>query len=221
MALTHLTETELAETVQRAREIADHSRELASPEAEYDAYLHAAEEMGIPREAMLQAIRERRVIPGETLEVGQRVFAPSADGFWYVAELLSLTEHTAKVRFLEGGEHTCATSDVRPLSLIPGRKLQGDIKGWGWYGCLVVRHDPAKDRVEVIHDDWAPSKEWLTMRKLRLTRDHVYPNRPKEKSAAEFTRGVLLRSVGVATAAGVLAGMVLHHLFPWLLPFLR
>src|SRR5688500_18898375 len=111
MRLTQLTETELAETVQRAREIADQGRELATPEARYEDYIHAAEEVGIPREAMLQAIRERVLVPGENLEEGQIVFAPSADGFWYPAELKTLGEQTSTVHFVTGADHTCATAE--------------------------------------------------------------------------------------------------------------
>lgn len=212
MPLQHLEDEELQATLTRAREIADQGREIGEPGAQYEAYLHAAEEMGVPREAMLQALRERMLIAGETLEAGQQVFAPSADGFCYVATLLSVSEHTARVRFLEGGEHTCATSDLRPLSLIPGRKLQGDIKGWGWYDCVVKRHNPGEAKVQVAHDDWSETKEWLPLRKLRLTPDHVRPQPPGRATSAAA------RIAAVAGGAGLLIGLLLDRLLPFL-PF--
>src|SRR3712207_320800 len=140
-----LTEEDLRETFNRAREIAEQSAPLATPSSELEHYLQAAEEMGIPREATLQALRERTAVSG-TFSVGESVFAPSLDGFWYIAEVVSLGDHSAKVRFLSGGEHTCAVSDLRPLSFVPGRKLQGDVKGWGWYGIRVERFNAEKNK---------------------------------------------------------------------------
>src|SRR5687767_2232752 len=128
-----LSDGELGETLQRAREIAGHSREPDARQGGYEGYLKAAEEVGIPREAVLQALYERLLIPAERYAPGQRVFAPSADGFWYLAEITGLGQHTATVRFLSAGESTCALADLRPASLIPGRKLQADCKGWGWW----------------------------------------------------------------------------------------
>lgn len=219
--LQHLNQAELSETIRRAQAIAEQGRELSAPEGQYGDYLQAAEEMGVPREAMLQALRERMLIPSETLEVGQQVFAPSADGFWYVATLLSVSEHTARVRFLEGGEHTCAATDLRPLSLIPGRKLQGDIKDWGWWACIALRHDPQKERVQVMHDDWAGGKEWLPLRKLRLTREHVHPKREGEQRSETAVKNTLLRVAALAGSAGLALGLLLDRLLPFVFPFLR
>lgn len=219
MPLTQLSNEEVSETLTRAREIAAYSRELDSPEREYDAYLQAAEEMGVPREAMLQALRERMLVPGENMEVGQHVFAPSADGYWYVAELLSTSDHTAKVRFLSSGEHTCALADLRPLGLIPGRKLQADVKDWGWYKCYVLRHDAEKNKVQVSHDDWAPQQEWVNLRKLRLTKDHVHPK--KTPDTREDTKGILARAMLLALGFGTVLGFFLDRILPHLFPFFR
>src|SRR6185369_27535 len=122
-------EEELGETLRRAREIAAHG-ERADHEAAYEGYVRAAEEMGISREAVLQALCERLLIPAEQFAAGHTVFAPSMDGCWYLAEILSTGDLVASVRFLSGGERTVPLADLRPASLVPGRRLQADCKDW-------------------------------------------------------------------------------------------
>jgi hypothetical protein len=219
MQSLHLSDQDLRETLQRAREIAEQSRDLVATEESCEEYLRAAEEVGIPRQAVLQALRERFLIPAEPFEVGQMVFAPSMDGFWYPAELLSITPHTAKVRFVSGGEHTCAAGDLRPLALVPGRKLQADVKGWGWYKSVVERYDPEGGKVHIVHDDWAGTKERVPLHKLRLAPEHAEPARKEELDAAAAAKRAVQRATLLAGTVGVGLGLLLSKLLP-LIPFL-
>jgi hypothetical protein len=221
MPTVHLSEEELRETLQRARQIAEQGRELAAPEVDYEAYLKAAEEVGLPRSAVLQALRERQLIPAETFAAGQMVFAPSADGYWYPATLVDLESHTATVRFLSGGEHTCALADLRPLSLIPGRKLEADLKGWGWWSAIVEKYDPQSGKVSVLHDDWMGGKEKVSLQKIRLPAKLASPPKQEEKRLATLSRKILTRWALLAGGAGLAAGILLDRLLPFLLPFLR
>ena len=77
MQTIHLSEEQVRETVQRAREIAEHSPAPAASVSDLEAYVRAAEELGIPREAMLQALRERVQVPTETFKV-PKIVPPAA-----------------------------------------------------------------------------------------------------------------------------------------------
>jgi len=119
MPLQHLNDEALRETIQRAREISEYGRELSLPDSELEAYLQAGEEMDIPREALLQALRERQPVLVQRFSVGDQLFAPSVDGFWYPAEVLETGDHTTKVRFVKGSEHSIATGDLKPSRCSP------------------------------------------------------------------------------------------------------
>jgi hypothetical protein len=221
MRLQQLNEEDLRETFQRAREIADYSEPLPGGESELETYIRAAEEVGIPREATLQALRERFALHGEAFEVGQQVFAPSVDGFWYIATIQKLADHTATVQFGNGGTHTCAVSDLRHLSFLPGRKLQGDVKGWGWYNVRVNRYDADKQKLHVIHDDWSETKEAMQLHQLRLTKDQACPPTRTELDERATLKKALVRCAWLAGGTGLALGFLLDRLLPVLLGFLR
>ncbi len=215
--MLQLSEEEVRETLQRAREIADQGRALAGPQGGYEVYLHAGEEVGIPREALMQALRERHAVPLETLAAGQTVFAPSVDGHWYPAVLSSLDAHSATVRFVNGGEHTCAANDLRPLTLVPGRKLEADWPGWGWFGCTVEKYNPDKGTL-TLTDGW--SKKSLPLEKVRLPKREAAPLTTQERRIAAINRIVLTRCALLAGSAGIGLGFLLARFLPQLLPFL-
>jgi len=122
--MPHLDETALTEVILRAQEISAQTNLMLTPDhPEVEEYIRAAEEAGIPREATIQALRERLAFPLEAFTVGENVFALSADGRHYVAKLLSLEGRQAKVHFLSGSDHVCDVTDLRLFSLTPGQKL--------------------------------------------------------------------------------------------------
>jgi hypothetical protein len=214
--LRHLTETELGETLARAREIAAETGELEAG-GELETYVHAAAEVGIPAEAMRQALRERAPLIQQPPAVGDLCFAPAADG-WYPARILSLNEHSARVHFVSGSEHDCPVRELQPFSLIPGRKLQADLKNWGWYDCRVERYDAERGQVYLIEDDWAGGKNKAPLHKLRLVEKHVRP----EVAAAEAQKQRRFSAAAVywAAALGFAGGYVAQFLIPQLLRFL-
>src|SRR5690349_16113217 len=117
MQQLHLSEEELQETLARARQLSRLSYGTDS-ESAMEPYLRAGEEVGIPREALKQALSERLALTTPEYSVGDAVFAPSVDGFWYAAQILTLDSGRATVRFLKGSEHACAKADLRSLALI-------------------------------------------------------------------------------------------------------
>lgn len=120
---TQLDEAALAEVLRRAHEISGQTDLMLEPHPEVEEYVRAAEEAGIPREATLQALRERLSFPLEAFKVGDFVFAKSADNRYYVAKLLSLEGRQARVHFLTGSDHSCDAGDLRLFSLTPGQRL--------------------------------------------------------------------------------------------------
>lgn len=213
MPQLHLSETDLSETLTRARQIAEQRPvpALAGPDCE--ALLAAGEEMGLPREAVLQALRERIPVTAEAFAAGETVFAPSVDGSWYPAAIVDLGSHSATVRFHNGGEHTCAQGDLRPLALVPGRKVQADWPGWGWCTVDVVKYEPKQEKL-TLSDGW--SKKTLSLRKVRLSPKLASPPTLEERRIAALTRSALVRCSLLAGSAGVGIGLLLG----WLLRFL-
>lgn len=215
MTMRHLSDEELRETIQRAREITEQSRDLGSPEGGLEEYLKAGEELGIPRGATMQALRERLLISSESFAAGQMVFAPSMDGYWYPATIRETDEHTATVHFVNGGEHTCALSDMRPLSLIPGRKLQADLKFWGWWDGVVISYNPESGKV---HVDCDGTKEKVPLSKLRLSRKIAVPPTAAEARVRALSRASLMRCALLAGGAGFAIGLLAQKLLAFL-PF--
>jgi hypothetical protein len=205
-----LGEEELQSTLRRAREIAQQGT-AAAPSGDLELYLTAAEEMGIPREALAQALRERNLLP-PNVQVGEQYFAPSADGFWYVARVREVNGADATVEFAGGGERSCALVDLRPLDLVPGRRLQVDWPDWGWTSVEVNRHDPKKGKVKVT--------SWLQPTTVSLAKLRLHPNDVRSRQR-ESGRGLLLRWTMAAGGAGFALGVLAAKVLPMLLPFLR
>lgn len=209
MQRLHLSAEELSETIERARVLARHGPDGPILDADVDAYVSAAEEVGVPREAFLHALRERLQLHQPEFQVGDRVFAPSADGHWYLAELLAVAGPAAQVRFLSGAQHQCAAAELRSGSLIPGRKVQVDWPGWGWYSTAVIRLDERKGRLKA-GNNWGACT--VPLEKVRLTATLANPS---YQSSAERGRRPWAVLAWVAAAAGV-AGYLVGQLVPFL-----
>ena len=117
MQQVQLTEEEVSQTLQRAEEIAAAGTSVPGLEQTYANYIKAAEEIGIPREAVILALRERLDIQMDSVEIGARVFAPSADGFCYAATVTGVDGQSATVQFVTGGTATTSISSLKTFSL--------------------------------------------------------------------------------------------------------
>src|SRR5687768_5183766 len=100
-----LTDDELRDVLARAEEIQSASRRKDEMNTELEAVIGAAEEMGLARPAIELALRERLAFSVTPPTVGSLVFARSADGKFYVANVLSISADAIRVRFLQGSEH--------------------------------------------------------------------------------------------------------------------
>jgi hypothetical protein len=102
------------------------------------------------------------------------VFARSADGKFYAAQILNSQGHSIQLKFLNGGEHRLPLEDIRPLAIMPGQRLVCPWPNWGWWTCAVLSYDAENRRVRVT-DNWG-SEETFSLA-------DVHMNPPREKSS--------------------------------------
>ena len=189
---TKLTEEDFREVLARAETIqASHASGGLGQEEQ--AFAAAAEEAGMSREAVEQALRERLQLPTEPPKPGTRVFARSADDCYYIAKVLEKLPTGAKVKFLRGEEHTVLASDLRTCSLLPGTNIYGFWKDWGWCPVTIVSYDEKADRLTVT--DWWGT-DTVSAAEVRLQ-----PPRKKEsKLKTWLTNQAIGFAVGLGTA---------------------
>jgi hypothetical protein len=159
-----LKQEEIREVLSRAEEIQRGGARLTREDEEM--LVQAAEEAGLSRSAVLQALRERLGAGVEPPAPGTKVFARSGDGHMYVAEVLDIKERGVQVRFVSGGEHTVAFDEVKPLTLLPGQKIMCDWPRWGWNSCRVTKFDAETATIRAS-DGWKQRDFSLTEIRIR------------------------------------------------------
>jgi hypothetical protein len=152
-----LTDEELRDVLARAEEIQSASRRKDEMNTELEAVIGAAEEMGLARPAIELALRERLAFSVTPPTVGSLVFARSADGKFYVANVLSISADAIRVRFLQGSEHLVTLDELKPCAFIPGERVVCDWPWWGPWTCTVVAYDAGKQQVK-LSDGWGYTK---------------------------------------------------------------
>ncbi len=187
----------LKSVLTRAEEI-QASSALSPSEDTVSMIVKAATEAGLSEDAVMQAIRERVGVVTETLNPGSLVFAKSADGYFYVAEVVSVGSNSVKVRFMAGAESTLSNSDLKPLQLTPGQKVFCPWQDWGWWNCVVVRYDSVEREVEVS-DGWSPTTIRFSLSSIRLAKADVN---------AEIPFMVRVKWWGAMLAGGAIGGAI-------------
>lgn len=188
---------ELSSLLQRAQEIADESHELLEPRPDLEAYVRAAEEAGIARDATLQALRER-LRSSHSFEAGSHVFAKSADGAFYVAVVQKAEGPFVGIRFVNGSQKQCSPDDLVAFSMTPGRKVQVFSSGFWWDASVQSVNDVARS---VTVDIWG-SPQVHSFEHVRL---------PKLK--APWGSQITMSAVAVCSAlAGGVLGAILTML---------
>ena len=199
-----LTDDELRDVLARAEEIQSESRRGPEMKAELEAVIGAAEEIGLPRTAVERALRERLDLPAPPPAVGALTFAKSAGGKFYVAEVLSISADSARVRFLRGTEHDVTLDELRPFSFIPGERVTCNWPWWGPWTCTVVSYHAASQYVE-LSDGWG-STEAFPIAEVWLT--------PPQKAdvARRARRRVSITLIGAGAGLGALLGSIVTAL---------
>lgn len=197
-----LTDEELRDLLARAEEIERASRHGEAWNAELAAVIGAAEEVGISRQAVERALTERLDLPAPPPVVGSLTWARSADDKFYVAEVLSVSEEGARVRFLRGSEHRLTLDDLRPFAFIPGGRVACSWPMWGPWTCTVVAYDSVKRRVKL-------SDGWGYTRTFPVSEVWLDPATAEPKAARRRVYATLL---GAGAAGGALIGAIITAL---------
>lgn len=148
-----ISDEELRAVLERAEEIERASRHGDAWNSEVAAVISAGEEIGLSRDAVRRALTERVGLPVAPPSTGAMVWARSADGQFYLAEVLSSSENEAHVRFLRGGENRVSLDAIRGAALLPGERVMVDWPRWGPYQCSVVSYDARSQEVK-LSDGW-------------------------------------------------------------------
>ncbi len=162
MEQQHLSTEELSGVLRRAQEI----DAGGGSSGEMEAYITAAEEAGISREATMQAIRERLGYPIAAARLGEFVFARSADGHYYAAKVEHTEEKSARVKFMNGAVADLPLSDLREFALLPGQKLNYLSPSGGFWANGTVTTFNADSRV-VTMESWGTA-ESVPLDKVRM-----------------------------------------------------
>lgn len=153
-----LSDDELREVLTRAEEIQRNTRTVDTMQAEMEAVIGAGEAVGLARPALERALRERFDLAAP-LAAGTLVFAQSADGKYYVAEVVSAASDSVRVRYVRGSEHTVTPEQLRPCAFLPGERVVANWPWWGPWTCTVISYDAAKQKVKLT-DGWGYTKSF-------------------------------------------------------------
>lgn len=198
-----LTDEELRDVLTRAEEIQRTTRTGPAAQKELEAVIGAAEEIGLDRSAVERALRERLALPLAPPAVGSLTFARSTDDKYYVAEVVSVTDDTIRVRFLRGSENDVMLDQLRPISFDPGERLTVDWPMWGPWTCTVVSYDAARRRVE-LSDGWGQTRTFPI--------DEVWVKPRREENALSGRRRVYVTLIGVGAGLGAVIGSLITAL---------
>lgn len=190
-----LNQDQLRDVLARAEEIRL-QRGITPSQRDIEEVLSVAEEAGLDRESVLQAVRERLSVLGEPPKNGDRIFAKSSDGNYYVATVQDAKDGVLKVRFAQGGDHTVNAMDVRPCSFLPGQKVVCPWPSWGWWTCRVLSFDASRDELRVT-DGWG-SEEVFPVSNVRMAQESINPRVPGKLTAWLFTGLVAGGAIGSA-----------------------
>jgi hypothetical protein len=160
-----LSDEELAAVVRRAHEIHALQGRLEESRGSLGEYVAAAEEMGVPRDAMMQALNERFAFLNREVTPGMLVFARSSDGRNYAAKVVSADGDAVAVRFLNGGEGTVGRHELQEASFAPGAVYEYySPMNMRYVRGSVVRYD--QDAVGVTFNTWG-IEETVSLAKVR------------------------------------------------------
>lgn len=193
-----LTDQELRDVLGRAQEIQGSLRSGAEFASEMESVIAAAQEVGISREAVERALRERLDLPLTPPSPGTLVFAHSTEERYYAAEVIATEGDELRVQFLRGSELKVPLDQVRAASLVPGAKVICDWPWWGPWTCTIIAFDPNKGRVKV-------SDGWGYTRTFPLAEVWLPPRRA-ELDARQTRRRVYAKLLGAGAVIGALLG---------------
>ena len=167
-----------------------------------ESIIQAAEEAGIGRAAVERALRE--CMPDAPMTaplVGDTTFAKSADGKFYVATVVSVSDDRYHVRFLRGGEHVVTLEELRPGTFLPGERVVVQWPWWGPWTCTIVSYAADTQQVTVT-DGWSETRTFPIAEVWLAPRKSVQSRRTRMTAAL----------IGAGAAAGAAIGSIVTAL---------
>lgn len=151
------------------RQVLDRAQQLLSADQKLDVYrafIDAAEEVGIPRNAVEQALLERLNTPKLNVAPDAMVWAPGADGHLYPAKVKSTTETHAEILFSNGAHSHVLLDQIQSFALTPGLKIEAQLPSWNYWTLMDVQtYNPVANAVTISY--WG-TEYTITLDKLRL-----------------------------------------------------
>jgi hypothetical protein len=189
-------DNELAEVLRRAHEIQEgYTDPLGLTEAEIERFVASAEEAGLSRQAVTQALRERLAGSEFRCAVEDWVFARSADGAFYVARIAELHDGVATVKYSTGGTGKLPVYDLRPFEAGPGQRVQFFLAGtWNAGTVEKVNFESRSFGLR----SWGVQHK-VSFEDVRLKR---------EKARRSLTRLNLPLALGMLLSGGILGSLV-------------
>ncbi len=196
-----MDEAAIKEILNRATEI-DASQSLSVEEnPEYDNLLRSADEAGIKRESVLQALRERLGYVEQPLKADDFVFARVPSGEGYPANVISVESDGVLVKFTSGATLKVPRSAVTPFLGLPGDQVMVPWTDSWWTLGSVDEYVPEKKMVRV-----------KAMGKTKYFMLHELKQPPVGAKAAPTSAQPVLPRLAIA-AGSLLVGAGLTYLF--------
>ncbi|MBS1706129.1 MAG: hypothetical protein JST40_09665 [Armatimonadetes bacterium] len=191
---------ELREVLIRAEQIQSQQVVNVDQEVETETIVQAAEEAGLSRDAVLQALQERLALTQASTQPGAIVMAESADGHFYAARVISSDTVAAKVKFLSGGEQSLPLNKIKPFSPVPGTQFSCPWQNWGWWNCKVVSYDSDNMRL-LVTDGWGNQQGF-----------HISEVRQNKERSPQSNQSLYYLYLGLTGFGGMVLGFVIRWL---------
>jgi hypothetical protein len=164
-----MRQDELHEVLTRAQEIDAGKGQTIEGNPEYDGLMQAAEEVGINRDSVLQALRERIGVKQEPFEPGEVVFARVPDGSYYPGTVIEEKDGMVNVDFLSGSKGEVPVTAVKKFQALPTQPIECQWKFLGWRPSIILKYDP-KDQMAKVAGPMGRT-QWCVLHELRMAAD--------------------------------------------------
>ena len=152
-----MDKNEIRQLLTRAQEIQTQQLTGQEAETEVDMIVSAAQETGLSREAVMQALRERTNLSDRPVEAESLVFALGGGKHYHAAKVRRVEDGLVTVKFLSGAEVSLPRIQIKPFNMIPGQKVSCPWPDWGWWNSTVLSYDDENQMVYVT-DGWGDNQ---------------------------------------------------------------
>ncbi|MBI1756624.1 MAG: hypothetical protein HYR64_05905 [Fimbriimonas ginsengisoli] len=161
-----MDQQEIHQVLDRAQQIESQQGLSLEGNPEVDALIQAGDEVGIKRESVLQALRERISVVDEPLKLKDIAFARLLDGIYHLGTVTGLEGDVVEVKFKNSAAASVQASAIRRFRGLPNEQVYCEWPYRGWTQCGIERYDP-KDKMVDLSGPGGKTK-WFALDELRL-----------------------------------------------------